>query len=121
MPCGLEPVNSHGPCWMPCVSLEPPPWKMSSVLELTLSVTKLPAIAALVGPLAKVALVDGDPASAKTWSQSWVVVVVMLPSSSNGVAGLTLGVTRPSSASSRSEGRRRRGGRFDLERPGDGS
>ena len=75
LPCGLEPVNSHRPCWMPSVSLEPPPWKMSSVLELTLSVKKLPASAALVEPWTKLPLPLGDPASAKTWSQSWEEVV----------------------------------------------
>ena len=32
--CGLESVNSHGPCWMPWVSLEPPPVKMSSALRV---------------------------------------------------------------------------------------
>src|SRR5262245_30249779 len=97
--CGLEPVNSHGPFWMPWVSLEPPPVKMSSVLLLTLSVTKAEATAPLLG--GGVTLL-----SAKTWSQSCVVAVVTLPSSSKTL--VTLGVTRSSSCSTRSAAARPR-------------
>src|SRR4051794_39192783 len=77
LPWGLEPVNSHCPDWMPWVSLDPPPVKMSSALELTLSVTKLDASAPLTG--GGVTLW-----SAKTWSQSCVAAVTALPSSSKG-------------------------------------
>src|SRR5262249_11538138 len=101
LPCGLEPVNNHGPDWMPWVSLEPPPVKMSSVLVLTLSVKKPPARAALVGPWEKEPLVAGEPASAKIWSQSCAVAAVTLPSSSTGAAGLMLSVRRSSSCSNR--------------------
>src|SRR5262245_21384377 len=97
--CGLEAVNSHGPCWMPWVSFDPPPVKMSSVFVLTASVTKADAIAPLTG--GGVTLL-----SAKTWSQSCVVVVVTLASSSNTL--VTLGVTRFSSCSNRRRYGRRR-------------
>src|SRR5262245_6462525 len=82
--CGLESVNSQGPFPMLCVSLEPPPVKMSSAVVLTASVTKLAAMA----PLVLVPLTT----SLKIWSQSCEVVVepdvprtpeVALPSSSN--------------------------------------
>src|SRR5262249_26906356 len=76
------------------VSFEPPA-KVSSLGELTGSLMKVPAGARLVLPLVKVplpGLADGEPASAKIWSQSCEVVVepdvprtpvVALPSSSN--------------------------------------
>src|SRR5262245_36218320 len=80
--------------------------KVSSLWELTGSLMKVPASARLVGPLVKVPLVAGEPASAKTWSQSCEVVVepevprtpvVALPSSSNVLR--RLGRTRDSSRS----------------------
>src|SRR5262245_56477176 len=106
LPCGLDSVNSHLPDWMPWVSFDPPPVKMSSVLLLTASVTKLDARAPLTG--GGVTLV-----SAKTWSQSCEVVVepeeprtpvVTLASSSK--VPRRLGVTRSSSCSSRRRQRR---------------
>src|SRR6266571_4389565 len=77
---------------MPRMSLEPPPWKMSSAMELTLSVTKLDASAPLTG--GGVTLL-----SAKTWSQSCVAVVTAFPSSSNTL--VTLSSLRFSSGSVR--------------------
>src|SRR5262245_61837364 len=94
--------------WMPPEFAEPGP-KVLSLLELTGSLTKVPASARLVLPLVKVPLPGtavGDPASAKTWSQSCEVVVepdvprtpvVALPSSSNVLR--RLGRTRDSSRS----------------------
>src|SRR5262245_58624142 len=98
-----EVVHLHD--WMPLEFAEPLV-KMLSLLELNGSLTKMPASARLVGPLVKVALpvAVGDPASAKTWSQSCEVVVepavprtpvVALPSSSNVLR--RLGRTRDSS------------------------
>src|SRR5262249_15910658 len=103
------------------VSLEPPPVKMSSLVVLTASLMNAPASARLVGPLVKLFVlgtVVGEPPSAKIWSQSCVGAVwVRLPSSSNGVGGLTLGVTRPAGGSSQSGyRRRRRGERFGWDR-----
>src|SRR5262245_18831102 len=106
--------------WMP-LAFDDPLAKMLSLLELTGSLTKVPASARLVGPLVKFplpGLAVGDPASAKTWSQSCEVVVelplapgglartpvVALPSSSNRLRR-ALGVVRSSSGSRRSGSR----------------
>src|SRR5438128_1182563 len=40
LPCGLPAVDSQGPCWMPEMSLEPPPVKMLSLVLLITSVTE---------------------------------------------------------------------------------
>src|SRR5262245_59919707 len=102
LPCGLAPVDNHFPT--PWLSLEPPPRKMSSLVELTASVTKLEVTAPLR---------DGLLLSAKTWSQSCEVAVepdepstpvTLLPSSSK--VPRTLGVMRVSSCSTRREQRR---------------
>src|SRR5262245_10779400 len=78
------------------MSLEPPPVKISSLAELTASVTKALAIAPLTGG-------GTTLLSAKTWSQSCVALVVTLPSSSNTL--FRLGVTRSSRRSTRSQDR----------------
>src|SRR5262245_60897820 len=69
---------------------------MLSVFVLTASVTKLDASAPLTGGCVWLL-------SAKTWSQSCVVVLVTLPSSSK--TPVTLGVTRSSSCSTRGRNR----------------
>src|SRR5262249_6780361 len=93
LPCGLPPVHSHCPDWMPRVSLEPPALKMLSLVVLMGSLTKSTARAPLV-------LVLPAWESAKTWSQSCEVLglsVTTLPSSSKRFGGtgsgrLALGV-----------------------------
>src|SRR5439155_10746965 len=80
----------------PRMSLDPPPVKMSSAVELTLSVTKLDARAPLTG--GGLTLL-----SAKIWSQSCVEVVTALPSSSNTL--VTLSSRRFSSGSVRARTR----------------
>src|SRR5262245_49108444 len=105
--CGLEFVKSQGPCWMPMVSCEPLPVKMSSVRLLTASETNADASAPLVDDGGTVLL------SANTWSQSCDTLVepelprtpvVTLPSSSKPLR--RLGVTRSSSCSISNDGRR---------------
>src|SRR5262245_18895721 len=107
--CGFEAVNNQGPDWMPRVSFEPPPVKMSSVLELTLSVMNADARAP------EMAEFEASGPSANTWSQSWDVVVepvvprtpVVTLASSSKVPS-RLGLVRSSSCSRRIERRRAR-------------
>src|SRR5262249_46230368 len=87
LPCGLLPVHSQGPDWMPRVSLEPPALKMLSLVVLMASLTKSTARAPL-------ALVVVPWKSLKTWSQSCEVLglsVVTLASSSKRPDGTTSG------------------------------
>src|SRR5262245_26193040 len=94
LPCGLELVNSQGPFWMPWMSLEPPPWKMSSVVELTTSCTKLCPI-----ELPKVpnrALLQSSPATAGS--------LIAFPSNSKRPVGSGLPLPWPGGVPKRSAG-----------------